>query len=347
MITDPPVIPQDVVTISEADQMRTVLFTHRAAGRRVGFVPTMGFLHDGHASLMRAAAADNDVVVASIFVNPLQFAPDEDLDDYPRDLDRDTEIAAEAGVHYLFTPTRTAMYPYQPVATSVTVAGLSEGLEAETRPTHFGGVATVVTKLFSVIGPCRAYFGEKDFQQLAIITRMVIDLSLPVDVVGCPTVREPDGLAMSSRNSYLEADERVAATVLRRALDAGVAVVQAGARDPQQVTAAMAAVINDEPLAQLDYVAAVDSADLRTPERLAGDIRLLVAAQVGKPRLIDNCGVTVETMTEDNGGGHRRSADRNGSQVERCAVEDHPVGGNAVERDHIERTAADENPAEG
>ncbi len=291
--TPAPDIPDTIVTLSSADEVRDILFAHRAAGRSIGFVPTMGFLHDGHASLMRAAAADNDVVVASIFVNPLQFAADEDLDDYPRDLERDTALAQEAGVRYLFVPDRDEMYPIQPVATMIDVAGLSEGLEATTRPTHFAGVATVVTKLFSIVGPSTSYFGEKDFQQLAIITRMVIDLSLPITVVGCPIIRESDGLAMSSRNTYLKPDERAAATVLRRALDAGLATIEQGERDPDVVAADMAAVLNDEPLAELDYVAVVDAAGLETPEVLAGELRLLVAAQVGRPRLIDNCGVTV------------------------------------------------------
>jgi pantoate--beta-alanine ligase len=288
-----PAVPDRIITMAAADELRDTLAVHRAAGRTVGFVPTMGFLHDGHASLMRAAAADCDVVVASIFVNPLQFAPDEDLEDYPRDLERDTELSQEAGVHYLFVPERDEMYPIQPVATMIDVAGLSEGLEATTRPTHFTGVATVVTKLFAIVGPCTAYFGEKDFQQLAIITRMVIDLSLPVTVVGCPVVREADGLAMSSRNTYLKPDERAAASVLRRALDAGVAAVDGGERDPAVVMADMAAVIADEPLAELDYVAVVDAASLETPDTLAGELRLLIAAQLGKPRLIDNCGVTI------------------------------------------------------
>lgn len=288
-----PAVPDHIITIASADELRDTLAAHRAAGRTVGFVPTMGFLHDGHASLMRAAAAEADVVVASIFVNPLQFAPDEDLEDYPRDLDRDTELSQAAGVHYLFVPDRNEMYPIQPVATMIDVAGLSEGLEATTRPTHFTGVATVVTKLFSIVGPCRSYFGEKDFQQLAIITRMVIDLSLPVTVIGCPVIREADGLAMSSRNTYLKPEERAVASVLRRALDAGVAAIEAGERDPDVVSADMAAIIADEPLAELDYVAVVDAASLETPAVLSGELRLLIAAQLGKPRLIDNCGVTV------------------------------------------------------
>lgn len=286
-------VPDRIVIVPTVAELRDILFAHRVAGRSVGFVPTMGFLHEGHGSLMRAAAADNDVIVASIFVNPLQFAADEDLDDYPRDIERDTELANDSGVHYLFIPDRERMYPIQPVATMIDVGGLSEGLEAATRPTHFAGVATVVTKLFSIVGPCTAYFGEKDFQQLAIITRMVIDLSLPVTIVGCPIVRESDGLAMSSRNTYLESEERTAAVVLRRALDAGLAAIDEGASDPDVVTADMAAVVQDEPLAELDYVAAVDAASLQTPERLVGEIRLLIAAQVGKPRLIDNCGVTI------------------------------------------------------
>ncbi len=291
-VGDHPPIPDRIVTIADADELRDTLFAHRAAGRRIGFVPTMGFLHDGHASLMRAAAAENDVVVASIFVNPLQFAPDEDLDDYPRDLERDTELAENAGVRYLFVPNRDEMYPIQPVATMIDVGGLSEGLEATTRPTHFAGVATVVTKLFSIVGPCSSYFGEKDYQQLAIITRMVIDLSLPVTVTGCPIIREPDGLAMSSRNTYLTPEERAAASVLRRALDAGLATIEDGERNPDVVSADMAAVIADEPLAELDYVAVVDAASLEVPEVLEGELRLLVAAQLGKPRLIDNCAAT-------------------------------------------------------
>ncbi|HEV7761798.1 MAG TPA: pantoate--beta-alanine ligase, partial [Acidimicrobiales bacterium] len=191
--------PAEVTRIAD---LRTVLDAERAAGRRVGFVPTMGYLHEGHASLMARARADDDVVVASIFVNPLQFGPSEDLAAYPRDLDRDLALAARYGVDVVFVPAVEEMYP-EPVVTTVSVAGLSQAWEGASRPTHFSGVATVVAKLFSIVGSCRAYFGEKDFQQLAVIRRMVRDLSMPVDVVGCPTVRELDGLAMSSRNSYL------------------------------------------------------------------------------------------------------------------------------------------------
>ncbi len=282
-----------ITTVTTISDLRVVLERHRAEGRSVGFVPTMGFLHDGHASLMRAAAAGNDIVAASIFVNPLQFAADEDLSTYPRDIDADTALADFNGVDVLFIPDVNEMYPDGPVLTSVYVSELSDRLEAGTRPTHFSGVATVVTKLFSIIGPCRAYFGEKDFQQLAIIRRMVRDLSMPVDVVGCPIIREPDGLAMSSRNVYLTADQRPKAIALRRALDAGIDAIESGQRSLQPVLDAMANVINNEPEALLDYVAVVDAESLEAPSLLKGKLRLLVAATVGTPRLLDNDGIFV------------------------------------------------------
>lgn len=282
-----------IETIGTIAELRTRLDHERASGTSIGFVPTMGYLHDGHASLMRAAAADNDLVVSSIFVNPLQFAADEDLDDYPRDLARDTALAAANGVGLLFVPSVDEMYPRGPVATVVAVPPLAARWEGATRPTHFSGVATVVAKLFSIVGPCRAYFGEKDYQQLQIIRRMVDDLSMPIDVRGCPIVREGDGLAMSSRNSYLTPDQRAAAPVLRRALDAGITAVDGGTIDPAEVVAVMTATVELEPLATLDYAAVVDPATLDTPERIDGEVRLLIAAQVGRPRLIDNAGATM------------------------------------------------------
>jgi pantoate--beta-alanine ligase len=278
-----------VATIAE---LRAILDGERAAGRSVGFVPTMGYLHDGHASLMRAARADTDVVVASIFVNPLQFGAGEDLDAYPRDLDRDTELTAASGVDLLFTPAVEEMYP-RPVLTTVTVAQVSEGLEGASRPTHFSGVATVVAKLFSIVGPCRAYFGAKDFQQVAVVRRMTEDLSLPVEVVACPTRREPDGLAMSSRNVYLTPEERAAAPVVYTALRSGAAAIAAGERDPATVRELMAQIIEAEPLAQLDYAEVVDTDSFTVPEPLDGNLRLLAAVRFGRARLIDNVGVTV------------------------------------------------------
>lgn len=287
--------------IGTVAELRSVLDAERAAGRSVGFVPTMGYLHEGHVSLMRAARRETDVVVTSIFVNPLQFAANEDLEDYPRDLERDCTLAAGAGVDLVFVPSVDEMYP-DPVpggllATTVSVAGVSEGLEGASRPTHFAGVATVVAKLFSIVGPSRAYFGEKDFQQLAVVRRMVADLSMPVDVVGCETVREDDGLAMSSRNAYLSPEERAVAPVVHRALRAGAAVILAGERDPAAVRAAMAAVVAGEPLGELDYAEVVQAADLSVPPTLdpaevSGDLRLLAAVRFRSTRLIDNLGVT-------------------------------------------------------
>lgn len=279
----------EIVTHTTIEAVRTHLDRVRAGGASIGFVPTMGFLHAGHRSLMTRARAENDVVVVSIFVNPLQFAPTEDLDDYPRDLHRDETLCAEAGVDVLFVPSVGEMYP-QPVVTTVSVAGVSEPLEGVSRPTHFAGVATVVAKLFSIIGPCAAYFGEKDYQQLVVIRRMTADLSMPVRVVGCEIVREPDGLALSSRNVYLSADERAEATVLKRALDTGVELVEGGETDPAVVEAAMAEVIATASHASLDYVAAVPAASLVASGPLRGEVRLLVAARFGSARLIDNAG---------------------------------------------------------
>ena len=279
-----------LTTLATIAELRTALDDARRAGGTVGFVPTMGYLHQGHASLMDAARADCDLVVASIFVNPLQFAPDEDLDSYPRDLTGDTAVAERCGVDLLFVPSTREMYP-EAVRTTVSVAGVSQGYEGQARPTHFDGVSTVVAKLFNIVGPCRAYFGEKDYQQLAVVRRMVADLSVPVEVVGCPTVREADGLAMSSRNAYLTAAERAAAPVLHRALRAGAARVEAGERDPAVVRQAMAALVDAEALAELDYAAVVDAATLEVPDPLEGTLRLLIAARFGKARLLDNLGV--------------------------------------------------------
>jgi pantoate--beta-alanine ligase len=271
---------------------RQALEHERHAGRTVGVVPTMGYLHAGHRSLLDAAVAGNDVAAVTIFVNPLQFAPTEDLSRYPRDLDHDLSMARDVGVVHVFTPSVTEMYP-EPVATTVSVSGVSARLEGASRPTHFAGVATVVTKLFAIAGPCRAYFGEKDFQQLAVVRKLALDLSLPVEVIGRPTVREPDGLAMSSRNVNLSPDERSAAPVLHRALLAGRRAIEAGERDPTTVRRVMAGEVATEPLARLDYAEVVDAATFDVPDPLAGELRLLIAARFAKARLIDNVGVVV------------------------------------------------------
>ncbi len=284
-------------TLHTIAELRSLLDGERAAGGAVGLVPTMGYLHDGHLSLMRQARAETDVVVASIFVNPLQFGAGEDLDAYPRDLDRDGNLAEAAGVDVLFVPSTDEMYP-TPVLTTVSVAQVSEPLEGTARPHHFAGVTTLVAKLFAIVGSCRAYFGEKDFQQLAVVRRMAADLSFPVEVVGCPTVRELDGLALSSRNSYLTADEREAAPVVYRALRAAVASILAGERDPAAVRTLIAQIIEAEPLAQLDYAEVVDADSFRIPDPLAGNLRLLAAVRFGRARLIDNVGVTVPAPTQ-------------------------------------------------
>jgi pantoate--beta-alanine ligase len=273
---------------------RAALDVARADGHTIGFVPTMGYLHDGHTSLMQAAARDCDVVAVSIFVNPLQFGAGEDLDAYPRDLDRDIELCAGAGVQWVLAPSVEEMYPDgTPTATTVSVGGpLTTTLEGASRPTHFAGVATVVAKLFAITGICRAYFGEKDWQQLAVVRRMAVDLSFPVDVVGCPTVREPDGLAMSSRNAYLTPEERVAAPALHRALQAGVDAIEEGERSAAAVRAAMHEILDPVPEAEVDYLEVVDAATLAPVDPLAGTLRLLGAARFGKARLIDNVGAT-------------------------------------------------------
>ena len=272
---------------------RKALEAERNAGRRVGLVPTMGYLHDGHASLIRRAAEECDVVAVTVFVNPLQFGPNEDLAAYPRDLARDREIAAEAGAHHLFVPANDEMWPGGSPATTVSAGPIGERLDGASRPGHFDGVATVVAKLFSLAGECRAYFGEKDFQQLLVIRRMVSDLAIPVDIVGCATVREPDGLAMSSRNAYLTEPEREVAPMLHRALLAGAEAIQTGERDPAVVSALMEQMISAEPGFELDYAVAVQAADLSVPPRLQDEVRLLAAARLGRARLIDNIGVTI------------------------------------------------------
>ncbi|MGH9279008.1 MAG: pantoate--beta-alanine ligase [Acidimicrobiales bacterium] len=259
-----------------------------AASVAVGFVPTMGALHEGHASLIRRSAAENDLTLVSVFVNPLQFGPSEDFARYPRDVAADVEVAEAAGADLLFAPAVEEMYPEPPMVT-VTVGALGDVLEGATRPGHFAGMATVVAKLFAMTGPGRAYFGEKDYQQLLIVRRLAADLSFPVEVVGCPTVREPDGLARSSRNAYLPAAERRAATVLYRALEAAAAT---SSDDGNELRSVMTKTIAAEPLVRLDYAAVADPATLAPLLRISGAARLLVAAWVGSTRLIDNRDVT-------------------------------------------------------
>jgi pantoate--beta-alanine ligase len=240
---------------------------------------------------MRRAASENGFVVATIFVNPLQFGEGEDLSSYPRDPEGDAAKALSAGVSLLFSPSAEEMYP-DGVQTSVQVAGVSSAMEGASRPTHFDGVATVVAKIFSIVGKSTAYFGEKDYQQLAVIRTMVTDLSMPIEVIGCPIVREPDGLAMSSRNAYLDETERAVAPVLRRALRAGADAIAAGERDGAAVRELMRAVVAGEPLVELDYVEAADPTTLSPLARVDETTRLFGAVRIGTTRLIDNCAVS-------------------------------------------------------
>jgi len=280
-----------VITVPTITEVRRRCDDTRRGGGVVALVPTMGSFHDGHRSLMRAARAEADLVVVSLFVNPTQFGPDEDLDGYPRDLDGDAAAAAAEGVDVLFVPSVTEMYP-DPPRTTVHVDGLTDRLCGASRPTHFDGVATVVTKLFSIVGPCRAYFGRKDAQHLAVTRRLVDDLNLPVAVIGCPLVREPDGLARSSRNAYLTPDERDAATVLWRALTAAADAIRAGERDGATLEAVAQSTIRSEPRVRLDYAQLVDAHTMHPVAQVDGELVLAVAAFVGRARLIDNLTIT-------------------------------------------------------
>ncbi len=262
--------------LDRGDQLRKELNAARAAGRTVGLVPTMGALHEGHASLIRRSAAECDVTAVTVFVNPLQFGSSEDLATYPADLPADIATVTAAGAELLFAPSVEEMYPGGRPTVTVHVAG-DDVLEGASRPGHFDGVATVVAKLFNLAGPCRAYFGEKDWQQLGVVRRLAADLSFPIEVIGCPTVREPDGLACSSRNVRLSPEERRAATVLYRALSTAAIAKAAGECDVRQLMANMVA---KEPLATLDYAEVLPD-------------RLMIAARFGSVRLIDNIHIDV------------------------------------------------------
>jgi len=289
-----------VITVTTIAELRAWCDDLRMRGGRVGFVPTMGYFHDGHRSLMRAAREANDAVVVSLFVNPTQFGPHEDLSRYPRDPEGDAAVARAEGVDVLFVPDVGEVYPAG-ARTTVHVDGLTEGLCGASRPGHFDGVATVVAKLFSMVGSCRAYFGCKDAQQLAVIRRMATDLDLPVEVVGCPLVREADGVAMSSRNAYLSAGEREQATALSRSLRQAADAVTGGERDAARIRALIVDALDDATGVRLDYAAIVDAATLQPLVTVEGDTLIAVAAFVGSTRLIDNVTITIST-TGDGGG---------------------------------------------
>ncbi len=273
------------------EEVRQAVLAARREGKRVALVPTMGALHDGHLSLVRAARERADYVVVSVFVNPTQFGPGEDFEAYPRDIDHDMQLLKAEGADAIFTPTTAGMYASDAQVT-VAPGPLGALWEGAIRPRHFAGVCTVVSKLFNIVLPDLAFFGEKDFQQLTIIKRMVCDLDLPVRVVPCPIIRESDGLALSSRNTYLSPDERRAATVLYRALRTAETLALGGERDVATLTDAMRECIAEEPLATLDYAAVVDPATLTEPASLEAPARAIIAVRLGTTRLIDNMQLT-------------------------------------------------------
>ena len=275
-----------MIIVSTVEEVRKQIKEWKMQGQSIGFVPTMGYLHEGHKSLMDCARKENDGVVVSIFVNPMQFGPAEDLADYPRDLEHDTQICESAGTDLIFHPEPEEMYDGD-FCSFVDMSVLTEGLCGKTRPVHFRGVCTVVTKLFNIVTPDRAYFGQKDGQQLAVIRRMVRDLNMDICIVGCPIVREEDGLAKSSRNTYLSPEERKAALVLSQAVRLGAELAKTE-KDAKKVVLAMKDKIQTEPLARIDYVEAVDALSMQPVKTLEGGCMLAMAVYIGKTRLIDN-----------------------------------------------------------
>ena len=272
--------------VGTVKEVREQVKEWKKQGLSVGFVPTMGYLHEGHKSLMDAARKGNDKVVVSIFVNPMQFGPTEDLATYPRDLNHDAALCESAGVDLIFHPEAEEMYE-KDFCSFVDMTGLTEGLCGKTRPIHFRGVCTVVNKLFNIVTPDHAYFGQKDGQQLAVIKRMVRDLNMDIEIVGCPIVREEDGLAKSSRNTYLSPEERKAALILSKTVALGKELAKTE-KDANKVVEAMKKNIETEPMAKIDYVEAVDALSMAPVEKLEGTCMLAMAVYIGKTRLIDN-----------------------------------------------------------
>ena len=276
-----------ITIVKTIEEVRAQVKAWRAEGLTVGLVPTMGYLHEGHQSLIARSVAENDRTVVSDFVNPIQFGPTEDLATYPRDIERDAALCESTGANLIFHPEADEMYAPD-FCTYVDMDHLTKGLCGKTRPIHFRGVCTVVSKLFHIVQPDRAYFGQKYAQQLAVIRRMVRDLNMPLTIVGCPIIREEDGLAKSSRNTYLSAEERKAALCLSRGLNKGKAAVEAGETDAEKVKAIITAEIDAEPLSRIDYVEIVDWNNLEPVSSTEGSILAAVAVYIGKTRLIDN-----------------------------------------------------------
>lgn len=273
--------------INNIKDIRNIVKEWKAQGLTIGLVPTMGFLHEGHKSLIQKAVSDNDRVIVSDFVNPTQFGPNEDLENYPRDIDQDAALCEDVGANIIFNPSPTEMY-YPDASTYVSMEELSKALCGKSRPIHFRGVCTVVSKLFNIVQPDRAYFGQKDAQQLAIIRRMVRDLNFDIEIIGCPIIREADGLAKSSRNTYLSPAERQSAVILSKAITLGEKLVAEGEKNCQVVVDKMIALINTEPCARIDYVSAVDAENMTLVETFEKPVLVAMAVYIGSTRLIDN-----------------------------------------------------------
>ena len=271
--------------VRKIDDLRLALDKNKKANQSIGLVPTMGYLHEGHASLIRRARKENDIVVVSDFVNPIQFGANEDLNTYPRDLEADSKLCEDIGVDYIFAPDPSEMY--QDRKAFVDIESMSDNLCGAKRPGHFRGVCTVCTKLFNITGANRAYFGQKDAQQVAIIKKVVKDLNIPIEIIACPIIREDDGLAMSSRNTYLSKEERKAALCLSKAIFKGEELAKSGA-SLKEVLDAMKDIISSEKLAKIDYISAVDLYTMEDAKDLDGDRLIAIAVYIGKTRLIDN-----------------------------------------------------------
>ena len=274
--------------VKTVKEVREIVSAWKKEGLSVGLVPTMGFLHDGHQSLIRKSASQNDRTVVSVFVNPIQFGPNEDLEAYPRDLNRDMQKVEEAGGDLIFNPEPAEMYPGQHFTSFIDTTETTELLCGAVRPIHFRGVCTVVGKLFNIVQPDRGYFGQKDAQQLATIKRFARDLNFPIEIVPCPIVREADGLAMSSRNTYLNPAERQAALILSQSLKKGQEAIEQGERDAQKVISIIRENLETEPLARIDYVEVVDFENIQRTSKIEGETLVAIAVYIGKTRLIDN-----------------------------------------------------------